>query len=845
MNLPAATCDRNALTCNKINMLMKTLLPLAAFLLFHIALLGQKTWTGANSIIWDDPGNWSPAGTPGSGENVTFLIGPTNQLVLETNVSGIGVLEVRSGAVINLNGQVISGEEFLVLGGGTVETNSRAIIGFQRLRLNGGTFNGPMTFQKTGNPTPAGNNSISQGGNTFNGNMIVESVGLSVLRFANVNGDIFNGPVTFRRFAIALPGFTLIGGPMEIASNGTTQFRGNVTVEDNSTETQGIKIGGSIPGFTGSAEIEDGSALLSASFDTQPLTLTNVTQDGTAPNGNFQPITLTVTDCSFGGDFSATNVEDINISGSTFAADNTFSAQDFGVVENSNFSTVSGSTSFTKQANPDPMGVNTNDRFFGGNTYGEVTFTNNGPGTTIFLADMAPDRFEGDATFIAGSGTSIRPAFSGDNVFLGDISLLGNQSEVRFGDVGGGRVVIEGDTPQQLLGTTSTVIARLLMNSQPGGSFTLDDQVRINGDLTLTSGVLFAPVLGPNPETDFSLDLLTGATISGGSAASYVDGLIRKQYGMTPPPSFVFPVGTDGIYAPVTITAPTSGNFVQYFRGVPPSNTSVAAPLDHVSGVEWWTVLGSAASTLTLTWDSPRSGGVDNLPDLRIARLNESISTWEDQGGTASGNTTSGTITAPLTAFGEYTLASVTVLNPLPVELLHFTAEPAGDEVALDWATASEVGHAAFVIERSGDGKVFDYLAKIEGDGQDRYEEKQYQHMDQRPLAGTSYYRLKQIDLDGTVTYSDIVSVTMEGVKGGDVTLFPNPAREWVTVSSNERLVDPEILLFNTAGQRVPLQYTADEFQIELPVQQLPAGIYFLRLQNGTSLTTQQLVIER
>ena len=205
---------------------MKTLLPLATLLLFHIALFGQKEWTGANGSNWNDGLNWNPAGIPGPGEDVTFPFGPTNQLMLEANISNVGVLKVNSGAVIDLNGKTISGEEFLVRGGGTVETTSRATVSFLILRLNGGTFNGPMTFQKAGNPP--GNNSFSQGGNTFNGNMIVESVGLSVLRFANANGDIFNGPVTFRR--VAIPIFGIIGGPMEIAFNGTTQFNGNLTV---------------------------------------------------------------------------------------------------------------------------------------------------------------------------------------------------------------------------------------------------------------------------------------------------------------------------------------------------------------------------------------------------------------------------------------------------------------------------------------------------------------------------------------------------------------------------------------------------------------------------------------
>ena len=227
---------------------------------------------------------------------------------------------------------------------------------------------------------------------------------------------------------------------------------------------------------------------------------------------------------------------------------------------------------------------------------------------------------------------------------------------------------------------------------------------------------------------------------------------------------------------------------------------------------------------------------------------------WENQSGPSSieggeeGTGTAISTDGSVSIAGTYTIATTdAVANVLPVELLHFSAAPRGDQVELRWATASEVGHAAFVVERSRSGKVFEHVTKVAGDGRDRYERRDYQVTDEQPLPGTSYYRLKQIDLDGTTAYSDVVPVTLRaGGKEGAVTLFPNPGRDQVTVTSQHRLDDAELVLFNAAGQRIPVRYTAQDYQLELPVQHLPAGLYFLQIRRaGQAPLVQQLLIER
>ncbi|WP_345221292.1 T9SS type A sorting domain-containing protein [Hymenobacter koreensis] len=95
---------------------------------------------------------------------------------------------------------------------------------------------------------------------------------------------------------------------------------------------------------------------------------------------------------------------------------------------------------------------------------------------------------------------------------------------------------------------------------------------------------------------------------------------------------------------------------------------------------------------------------------------------------------------------------------PLPVELISFTARYADQQVLLNWATAQEKNSASFNVERSADGKAFETISTVEAAGESS-SRRNYTFADRRPVGGTSYYRLKQIDRDGTFTHSAVLAV--------------------------------------------------------------------------------------
>ena len=99
------------------------------------------------------------------------------------------------------------------------------------------------------------------------------------------------------------------------------------------------------------------------------------------------------------------------------------------------------------------------------------------------------------------------------------------------------------------------------------------------------------------------------------------------------------------------------------------------------------------------------------------------------------------------------------MFTPLPVELLYFRGAPQDNYVVLDWATASEYNNTHFEVERSAEGRRFQPFQNVHGAGDSR-SRLHYQTVDDNPLPGRSYYRLKQVDFSGEVTFSKVISVS-------------------------------------------------------------------------------------
>ena len=155
----------------------------------------------------------------------------------------------------------------------------------------------------------------------------------------------------------------------------------------------------------------------------------------------------------------------------------------------------------------------------------------------------------------------------------------------------------------------------------------------------------------------------------------------------------------------------------------------------------------------------------------------------------------------------QASLCSCSSLIGLPIELLSFTAVLNGSSsVLLNWATATEINNKQFDIERSSNGIDFESIASVAAKGnKNGTSVTSYSYIDDAPLQGISYYRLKQIDLDGTFKIYKTVSV--ETVRNSKVlfSVFPNPNNGVFTLSLNGLKVHNSagIIISSTDGRPV------------------------------------------
>ena len=368
---------------------------------------------------------------------------------------------------------------------------------------------------------------------------------------------------------------------------------------------------------------------------------------------------------------------------------------------------------------------------------------------------------------------------------------------------------------------------------------TLTDSILVTHQLKLNSGVFYS-------SSTNKVLMASASTTTGASNASYVDGPIKK-YGSA---VFVFPIGNNSYYAPITITSPSlaTDNFTaQYFDTDPNPLYDVTLKdpsIDHLSRCEYWILNrtgGSANVYVILSWDSLRSCGVDALSELTVGRWDGTM--WKDEGNSLTlGTTVSGKVKSlnPITSFSPFTLASTSTNNPLPISLLSFDAVSEGSIVNLNWTTISETNNDFFTLERSADAQNFNTLKTIKGAGNSN-QHLYYSILDSFPFEGTSYYRLKQTDFNGASKYSEIKSVTYN--KTSPINVFPNPADNNLFISGinlENHSTSSVIKITNVLGD---ILFSKNiNSQLELNISELPSGIYFIEIDHSGEIFRAKFV---
>jgi trimeric autotransporter adhesin len=199
------------------------------------------------------------------------------------------------------------------------------------------------------------------------------------------------------------------------------------------------------------------------------------------------------------------------------------------------------------------------------------------------------------------------------------------------------------------------------------------------------------------------------------------------------------------------------------------------------------------------------------------------------------------------TTFGRFMIAAG-VESTLPVEITQFRGERKAPQNILYWTTVTESNNKGFSIERSIDGKNFSAIGFVatKAENGNSASVLNYSFADATPFAGTNYYRLKQTDLDGKITYSSIVE--LKGEKGGFFVsaAYPNPVRQNVTVIVSVPAAEKAFIsLTDMNGQLVKQLNTSlasGDNTISMNVAELASGLYYIRVVSNNETKVVQFV---
>lgn len=192
---------------------------------------------------------------------------------------------------------------------------------------------------------------------------------------------------------------------------------------------------------------------------------------------------------------------------------------------------------------------------------------------------------------------------------------------------------------------------------------------------------------------------------------------------------------------------------------------------------------------------------------------------------------------------------SVDVIDgTVPVELSFFNVQHNSFEIVIDWQTASEINNKGFEISRSTDGKLYTLLEFINGQGSST-EKSNYLFIDKSPLAGEFYYKLEQVDFDGSRNTLRIEKISTPGATEYSLSgNYPNPFNPSTTIKFNlPESADVKFSVHNVTGQTVrEINYSArpaGQNEIKFESSGLSSGIYFYKISSSFGILFDKMIL--
>jgi hypothetical protein len=180
-----------------------------------------------------------------------------------------------------------------------------------------------------------------------------------------------------------------------------------------------------------------------------------------------------------------------------------------------------------------------------------------------------------------------------------------------------------------------------------------------------------------------------------------------------------------------------------------------------------------------------------------------------------------------------------TYIETLPVTLLYFKAIVQNQTVEINWAASKAWDFSHYELQRSANGQSFEWVATIDAKENTDYR-TDFSYTDRTPLSGTSYYRLKAVDIDGKFEYKGLEVVQFIGKR---FEVYPNPVTNGnFKVNALQATEGAQLILRDQTGRTVR-SYSMSGREESISTAGLPAGLYILLIQTPQQTVQSQLLI--
>ena len=770
------------------------------------------TWTGSNSSSWTDAGNWSRTGTntgsntfPGSADNVVINSGTGNQPALPGNTSITNL--TQSAGNFNLADYTLTISNNASFTGGTllhgwIDVNNITNMQSTTFDASGSVF----VINKTGGST----NDV-YGSNTFVGPIAILNSSSSRFRLSVTAPDNYSGFMHYEERST---------GALEPAYNGINIYTADMGSQGSPNEV-------SIGMGTGSAVINGYTTVYGDKLFFNRLIIN--TNQAFSTIGNLNANLVRIIKGSLDPQSNTWTFTQASILGGSFE-DGILQFTDLDSMQNATFNGVT----LIK------LNGGSNNSEAGGNTFtGEVTIRNNSD-KLFRLAAVNGDDYNGNTLFLEMSTGNLEPAYAGNSTLAGRLNTSGSANLITFG-AGNGWVVIDGNVSQEIIGDASNppIINNLRLNTT--GTYTINGMPLIIGNqVDFIKGIIISN------NTNLLIFNDNATILTAPSSLSHVNGPVRKIGN----DAFSFPTGNGTVSASISISAPSNvtDHFTAQYFGTVFTATNVNTSLDHVSSQEHWILnrtFGFSNVQVKLSFNSARSGGINNLSDLRVSRYNGT--TWESTGNaTTTGNVVAGTVesNSVVTNFSPFTLGSTTSLNPLPVTLVNFTANKQNQNVLVIWSTSNEINNDYFTVEKSYDGINWISIGELNG-AENSNGVINYEILDLNAKIGLQYYRLKQTDLTGINSFSKILSINFSNEINNSIKLYPQPVAGVLNINvPNNESENASVAVYNTFGEKLINLENLSGLDFQVDLSKLINGVYYIEL-NIDGVISQSKIIKQ